>query len=191
MPAAAPGDDEFCIPVASEDAFIEAFNDPCTQRRCSGYRATPNRRRSRYSGYARQLHLSHVQQLEILAGDGIFVPFAQEAHIVRIFQIFEPGGIAPSLLYVAPNRSRVLHPAMDHLFFPVAPHPEGNGRRKRSGGNGHQRHEQHEQQQNVAALGPAMPARMEMTRAGSGWSLVVGRWSLALRPWHLIVGSLS
>ena len=38
---------------------------------------------------ARELHFSDVQQLEILAGDGIFVALAQEADVVGIFQIFE------------------------------------------------------------------------------------------------------
>ena len=140
MPAAAPGDDEFCIPAFSEDAFIEAFNDPAPRGDAPGIVPPP-----------------------IAAAPAI--PAAPVSctspHIVRIFQIFEPGRIAPSLLYVAPNRSGILHPAMDHLFLPVAPHPEGNSRRKRAGGNGHERHEQHEQQQNISSLGTA--ARRENT----------------------------
>jgi hypothetical protein len=65
---------------------------------------------------------------------------------------------------------------MDHFFFPVAPHPEGNGRRQRSGSNGHQGYEQHEQKQNVTSLGPAR------RRIG----LVVGPSPLAFDRWQFV-----
>ena len=54
-----------------------------------GRAGPPIRTGSGYAWRAGQLHFSHVQQFEILAGDGVLVALAQEANVVGIFQVFE------------------------------------------------------------------------------------------------------
>ncbi len=67
------------------------------------------------AGCAGQLHFAHVQQFEILAGDGVFVAPAQEANVVGVFQVFEAARVAPGFLDVALNGPRILHSAMDQV----------------------------------------------------------------------------
>jgi hypothetical protein len=119
-----------------------------------------------------------VQQLEILAGDGIFVAAAQEANVIGIFQVFEARRVTPGFLHIPLDRPRILRSPVDHFFLAIAPHPEGHGGSGHAGRNHHQGHEQHQHEQDVTALGGA-------ERDGGVWPLVVGRWSSAVGSWPL------
>src|SRR5207244_10215262 len=67
----------------------------------------------------RKLHFSQVKNLEVLSGYRIFIALPEKAHVVRVFQLFDPHRIAPELLYLAADRARILHTEMDQLFFTI------------------------------------------------------------------------
>ncbi len=69
-----------------------------------------------------------MEQFEIpVLVDRILIPLAQVAKIIRIFEIFEARGVARIFLVVVSDGARVLHAAVNHFLFPVAPDLERNG----------------------------------------------------------------
>src|SRR5256886_13548814 len=77
----------------------------------------------------RKLHFSQVKNLEVLSGYRIFIALPEKAHVVRVFQLFDPHWVAPELLYVAADRAGILHTAMNQLFFPIPLDLECDARR--------------------------------------------------------------
>ncbi len=116
----------------------------------------------------RKLHFSQVKNLEVLSGYRIFIALPEKAHVVRVFQLFDPHWVAPELLYVAADRAGILHTAMNQLFFPIPLDLECDARRNRGGCNGEHGYEQHQHEQNVslliAALHPGWNSRMHVGR---------------------------
>src|SRR5438876_6592480 len=101
--------------------------------------------------FGTQAAFLQVKNLEVLSGYRIFIALPEKAHVVRVFQLFDPHRIAPELLYVATDRAGILHTAMDQLFFPIPLDLECDARRNRGGCNGEHGYEQHQHEQNVAA----------------------------------------
>ena len=99
-----------------------------------------------------------MEQLKILAGDGVFVTLAQKALIVGAFQILELGGVTAEFLIVTANRARILHAAMNHFFLAIALDLERDGLHDRTGGDDHHRDHEKQGEQNVPALGGIAPA---------------------------------
>src|SRR5438128_6438174 len=67
----------------------------------------------------RKLHFAQVKDLELLPRDRIFIALAQEAHVVRVFQLFDPHWVAPKLFYVAAAGAGVLPTAMNQLCLRI------------------------------------------------------------------------
>ena len=117
-------------------------------------RHAPCRGRARDSRSERHLHIAHVKDLEILPGDGVFVASAQKADLVGVLQFLDASGITPELLDEMFHRPRVLHSAMNHLFFPIALHLVHEFRSHDNCGDGNKlpMYKQYEGNQNVSAL---------------------------------------
>ena len=125
---------------------------------CAGCRRRSkvcNRRRSLQSPSERHLHVAHVEDLEILAGDRILIALSQEAHVIRTLEILEFGWIPPKFLDVVLDGARVLHTAMDQFIFAVTLDLLGQHRCECYGRNGQQRNKQDQRDEYVTALGTA------------------------------------
>src|SRR5579872_486485 len=97
-----------------------------------------------------------MQQLEVFSGDGIFVALTQKAHLIGVFQVFEPGGITSEFLNVVLHRPRILHAAVNQLLFTVPLYLEGDNRQHHHSSDGNEGNEQDERDENVSALGASM-----------------------------------
>jgi len=103
-----------------------------------------------------------VEQFEIpVLIDRILIPLAKVAKVVGIFEIFEAGRVTRKFLVVVSDGPRVLHAAVDHLFFPVASDFKSNSWKNSERGDGHQGYHQKESEQNVAIFPP--PKRVGWT----------------------------
>src|SRR5579864_2891533 len=95
-----------------------------------------------------------MQQLEVLSGDWIFVALPQEPDLVCILEIFNLDRIALELLVISFDRPRILHAAMDHLFFAIPLDVELDGGHQRRRHDRHDRDDQQEREQDIALLIP-------------------------------------
>ena len=95
-----------------------------------------------YAGTRHQLNFPDMQQLEVFAGDRIFVAPAQEADVVGIFQVFHARGIASEFSYIFLYGARVLRATMDQFLFAIAFHLESNFRHGYRHGDDQHSHEQ-------------------------------------------------
>ena len=118
-------------------------------------RQAPCRRRARDSRSERHLHIAHVKDSEVFSSDGIFVASAQKADLVGVLQFLDASGITAEFLDEMFHRPRVLHSAMNQLFFPIALHLVHEFRSHDDCGDGNECHKQYEGNQNVSALGAA------------------------------------
>ena len=96
-----------------------------------------------------------MKDLEILPGNGVFVASAQKADLVGVLEFLDAGGITAEFLDEMFHRPRVLHSAMNQLFFPIALHLVHEFRGHDDRGDGNEGHKQYQGNQNVSALGAA------------------------------------
>src|SRR5262252_4167267 len=94
-----------------------------------------------------------MEQFEVLViVFRIFVAFAQAADVVGVLQFFQARGITPEFLDILANRARILHTAMNHLFFAVTLELKFEVADNGSCHDRKQRDEQHQHQQDITLL---------------------------------------
>lgn len=100
-----------------------------------------------------------MQQFEILVLIlWILIVLAQVPQIIGIVEILKLGGVAPEFFVVGSDGARVLHSAVNHFLFPVAPDLKRNFGKHSGGRDCHQRDHEHQRKQNVTIFTPAKPA---------------------------------
>lgn len=95
-----------------------------------------------------------MKKLEVLLGEGILVSLAQKSNVIAVLELLEAHRIPSEFLVILTDGPRVLYPAVDEFFFPIAFYllrELGKNSCQEDGCNGC--HE-HQRQQDVAALLP-------------------------------------
>ena len=98
------------------------------------------------------LHLAKVDELEIFSRDRIFVAAAQEAHVVRVLEIFEAGGVTAELFEVPFDGARVLNSAVNEFIFAITLDLLRDQGSDGEGANRHQHYHQHDGEKKITGL---------------------------------------
>ena len=88
----------------------------------------------------------------ILAGNGIFVTFAQEANFVGLLQRVQIRWIRAKFLVIQLDRAHILLAAMNQLHLPVPLNIRSHLRRGNRQHNQHHHHQKQDRQQDIAFL---------------------------------------